>query len=178
MFCMIMMVALELQQYNNIQHCPHSSRVCSLDLFLSWVISSGGWYSNAKISVSMYQNFGLSVIASADIFPQEMIAAIPWNLSISSTTLNQGLNGSNSLQYYHNLAINETIISPTNQAALFLLLEKNDPHSKWHPYFNILPSSISTPIYYTVDELNQLQASHLKGKCQNVHNYRFIHLHR
>ncbi|XP_038075017.1 actin-histidine N-methyltransferase-like [Patiria miniata] len=43
--------------------------------------------------------------------------------------------------------------------ALFLLMERQSEHSNWKPYINILPSSYQVPLYFTPDELQQLQGS-------------------
>ncbi|KAF9771541.1 hypothetical protein IL306_010804 [Fusarium sp. DS 682] len=37
-------------------------------------------------------------------------------------------------------------------------------NSKWKPYFDVLPSSFDTPMFWSDDELDQLQASHMRHK--------------
>ncbi|KAK2672529.1 hypothetical protein RAB80_012608 [Fusarium oxysporum f. sp. vasinfectum] len=37
-------------------------------------------------------------------------------------------------------------------------------NSKWKPYFDVLPSSFDTPMFWSDNELDQLQASHMRHK--------------
>jgi hypothetical protein len=37
-------------------------------------------------------------------------------------------------------------------------------NSQWKPYFDVLPSSFDTPMFWSENELEQLQASHMRHK--------------
>ncbi|KAI1044561.1 hypothetical protein LB505_010385 [Fusarium chuoi] len=37
-------------------------------------------------------------------------------------------------------------------------------NSKWKPYFDVLPSAFDTPMFWSDNELDQLQASHMRHK--------------
>lgn len=52
-------------------------------------------------------------------------------------------------------------ITATNEMALHLLYELVQPSSHWRPYLNVLPESIPTTLFYTEEEMAELQSSSL-----------------
>lgn len=52
-------------------------------------------------------------------------------------------------------------MSNTHFSALFLLYEHDKPDSLWRPYFDVLPSTFDTTLYWTDEELKALEGSDL-----------------
>lgn len=47
--------------------------------------------------------------------------------------------------------------------ALIILDAKNDPHSKWKPWIETLPTSFETPFHWTESQLSELQSPRMVG---------------
>lgn len=104
---------------------------------------------------------GLGLLAQKDISRNELVLEVPKSLWINSDTvaaseigtLCQGLR-------------------PWISIALFLLREKAlGPSSPWFPYLRILPRSTNSPIFWSDEELLEIQGTQLLSTTEGVKEY-------
>lgn len=46
----------------------------------------------------------------------------------------------------------------------YMARERKNPQSRWTPYLDILPETYTTPIYWTKEELAEIEGTNLHGK--------------
>ncbi|KAK5576462.1 hypothetical protein RB653_007606 [Dictyostelium firmibasis] len=128
----------------------------SLNEFNKWLINNKV-YKNPKIEIKVLEKYGRSIVAKQPIKKNEKLISVP-KLVIMS---NMG-------GFSHHLPSeiyepSSTMgISPTNLQAIFLMYCKLNERSFWHPYVSVLPKQFTTSIYFSEEELDQLQSSKLK----------------
>lgn len=127
------------------------------DAFMSWLSSQPGVIISSKLSLHDYseENSGRGVIATQDIAEDEVLFSIPRAslLSWQNSTLRQ------------HLSEDEVAgLGDWNTLILTMLYENGLPSSRWAPYFQILPGSFTTPMFWSESETAELQGSTLASK--------------
>ncbi|KAE9962716.1 hypothetical protein BLS_010104 [Venturia inaequalis] len=126
--------------------------------FLGWLSRSGADI-NPKIDIAdlRQQNAGRGVVSTANIDQDEVLFSIPRSivLSVQNSPFRQ----------QHGDLLSSLAEDPWLSLILVMLYEYGrGPESNWKPYFDILPCSFDTLIYWSENELEELQASAVVGK--------------
>eukprot|EP01133_Synstelium_polycarpum_P005669 gene5669-6545_t len=59
-------------------------------------------------------------------------------------------------------AVSRAQVSRTDSQAVYIMYSLLNPSSFWHEYVSILPKTLSTTLYYTNEEMEELQASRVR----------------
>ncbi|KAM9991559.1 hypothetical protein ACTFIZ_004961 [Dictyostelium cf. discoideum] len=128
----------------------------SLNEFNKWLINNKV-YKNPKIEIKILEKYGRSIVAKQSIKKNEKLISVP-KLIIMSNMGGFSHHLPNEI-YEASISIG---ISPTNLQAIFLMYCKLNDKSFWYPYVSVLPKEFTTSIYFTEEELDELQSSKLK----------------
>ncbi|TID27664.1 SET domain-containing protein [Venturia nashicola] len=123
------------------------------ECFLSWLSRSGA-NINPKMEIAdlRQQNAGRGVVSTANIEQDEVLFSIPRSIILSVQN--------SSFRQQHGDLLSSLIEDPWLSLILVTLYEYGQgSDSNWKPYFDILPSSFDTLIYWSENELEELQAS-------------------
>ncbi|XP_076359658.1 actin-histidine N-methyltransferase-like isoform X2 [Tachypleus tridentatus] len=119
--------------------------------FLAWCKQHGT--QSDKVTIQPLDKEEYGIVAKSELKEGEVFLTVPRDLIISSTTAKKSKLGP--------LLEKDAILQemPNVVLALHLLLEYFDPESFWQPYLSILPAEYNTPLYFTCEELEELQGS-------------------
>ncbi|KAK2764889.1 hypothetical protein FQN54_008586 [Arachnomyces sp. PD_36] len=122
------------------------------DNFLSWLTQRPGVAVNPKIYIAdlRAQGAGRGVVAQQDISEDEILFTIPRDvlLSVQNSKLRD------------QLPTNLDELGPWLSLMLVMIYEYlQGEASRWHPYFQALPSTFDTLMFWSEPELSELQAS-------------------
>lgn len=116
--------------------------------FKEWFEDNGGVFK--KIDVFQSEAMGRGLIAVEDIQENDLIIKVPANVVLSMKTLRQATDPS--------LQLLTKGFEPETALAGWLLYEKcRGDESFFKPYIDILPTYISSLIYFSKDELHELE---------------------
>lgn len=123
----------------------------AIDKFLNWMFENGGMFD--FITVEEFPGYELGLKIDKDVSQGDLVISVPRKLMITTE------NAQNSV--FGTLLEKDTMLKnmPNVSLAMFLLIEKFTPDSFWKPYIDILPSSYSTVLYFTKDELVEFKES-------------------
>lgn len=115
----------------------------TVNALLNWVRSEGGKFS-VSVERSQGDNAGRILVASEDIVPDGLILFIPSKLVFCVDRISDRLR--NILEI-----IPETILqrSEATDLILFLIYERNRPHSFWKPFLDAQPTEFTSPLLQT-----------------------------
>jgi hypothetical protein len=139
------------------------------DALKTWLRAGGAIFD--KIDIKEFDNYGRGLVATADIQPGQVVLSIPWSLALTPANIeHRALHAdSEHVTELHRTAVQELLwyledqpLGATDEMALLLLNEQNNPNSYWRAYLDILPRSYSTSYYFSAEELQELQQSKLK----------------
>lgn len=145
---------IEIETGESDAHAESIDTRCSsatIDRFTDWVKSNGAIFEGSEITE--FQGYDLGLKANTDISQDSLIIAIPRKLML---TVEEAKNSSLGPLIERELILKTM---PNVALAIFLLLEKSKKDSFWKPYLDILPNTYSTVLYFTPDELRELQSS-------------------
>ncbi|GFT00203.1 actin-histidine N-methyltransferase [Nephila pilipes] len=119
--------------------------------FYEWCEENGAEFSSVEVQEIKEGNFG--AVAKVDIKEKEPFLKIPRKIMMSEISAKNSRLGP--------LISSDPILQhmPNVQVAMHLLTELLDPKSFWLPYISILPSSYSTILYFSMNEIKELQKS-------------------
>ncbi|KAL5553730.1 hypothetical protein UlMin_041131 [Ulmus minor] len=103
---------------------------------------------------------GLGLVAQRDIGRNEVVLEVPKRLWINPDVVAASEIG--------NLCSG---LKPWVSVALFLLRERSRDDSKWRRYFDILPEYTNSTIFWSEEELSELQGSQLLSTTMGVKEY-------
>lgn len=104
---------------------------------------------------------GLGLVSERDMLRNEVVMEIPKKLWIDTDTVASSEIGSVALG-----------LTPWVSIALFLLREKAmGADSSWRPYLDILPEETDSPIFWSEEELSQIQGTQLLSTTIGVKEY-------
>ncbi|OZJ06872.1 hypothetical protein BZG36_00020 [Bifiguratus adelaidae] len=127
------------------------------EAFLSWLKGEGATISD-KIAIHDYtsEGAGRGVIAKADISENEELFSLPRSvlLAVQTSTLKD------------QPALKEVLdeLNGWNPLILSMMYESGKSDSRWKPYFDILPKSLDTPMFWDQNDLKHLKATGVIGK--------------
>jgi len=125
-----------------------------LSNFKQWFLTNGGKLDNS-IDITSFPGMGNGFIAMTSINEGKRILSIPHKLIFSLSNMKQSKDHDIQLIYKHLATSDHDLAIIT-----WLLLEyKKQKESFFYPYIEILPSYISSLLYYNTSELAQLQSS-------------------
>ncbi len=119
------------------------------EIFLKWFKNIDGMSFSPKIALNDYssENAGRGVIAIDDIEEDEVLFSIPRKAVLSVETS----------EIYKKIPSMETL--PDWPALILTMLYESIHDSFWKPYFDILPSTFDTPMFWNEEELEWLRGS-------------------
>ncbi|RUS23062.1 hypothetical protein BC937DRAFT_92821 [Endogone sp. FLAS-F59071] len=120
--------------------------------FLQWLHDHSATISS-KIAFKNYSNEGAGrgVVALEDIEEGELLFAIPRSILLSQYT--------SDLSKIESVRAELNSLKGWNPLILSMLYESQREDSKWKPYFEILPKSFSTPIFWSDEDLRELEGT-------------------
>ncbi|KAK0086822.1 hypothetical protein PV325_002463 [Microctonus aethiopoides] len=126
-----------------------TKRSTAIEQFMKWLNDDGANVSGA--SIAEFPGYDLGLKAERDLSCNDLVLEIPGKLIFSTETAAPELI---TLQ-------NDPLIQHMPQVALAiaLLIEKHKDNSKWKPYLNILPTTYSTVLYMTTNDMIELKGS-------------------
>ncbi|ELR18348.1 SET domain containing protein [Acanthamoeba castellanii str. Neff] len=124
--------------------------------FEAWFAEQGG-SRHAGVQLRTLPTFGRSVVAAHDIATGETLLSVPFSLVVDSADAPLAT----AAPEIRRILDEEFPLSATNENALLLLVHKNDPNSPWQRYIDVLPSTFSTTLFFSDDELSYLEGSSL-----------------
>ncbi|XP_073241569.1 actin-histidine N-methyltransferase-like [Porites lutea] len=127
------------------------SRQDNIAGFIKWFNENGG--KADSVEIGHYGQQGLGLKAIADIKSGELFASIPRKLMMSAETARNSelaplIEKDNILRVMQNACL-----------VLHVYCEKLKKNSFWKPYLDILPTSYSTTLYFSIDEMQDLKGS-------------------
>ncbi|KAK7420188.1 N-lysine methyltransferase setd6 [Neonectria punicea] len=140
--------------------------------FLQWFQSlPGATFSNAiKIVDLRDRNAGRGIIALQDIAPETTLFTIPRRgiINVETSELPKKLPDIFDLDGHVSDDEDEDAVPPMDSWSSLILVMIYEylqgDKSTWKPYFDVLPSAFDTPMFWSDDELEQLQSSHMRSK--------------
>ncbi|XP_061990706.1 ribulose-1,5 bisphosphate carboxylase/oxygenase large subunit N-methyltransferase, chloroplastic [Rosa rugosa] len=103
---------------------------------------------------------GMGLVAHRDIARNEVVLEVPKRLWINPDAVSASEIG--------NVCSG---LKPWVSVALFLLREKSRDDSKWRLYFDILPESTNSTVFWSEEELDELQGTQLLSTTIGVKEY-------
>eukprot|EP00897_Mesotaenium_endlicherianum_P010636 jgi/Mesen1/9600/ME000657S08867 len=125
-----------------------------LAIFWDWLKEGGVNAAETAVRPGIVPE-GLGLLARRHIAVGDEVAVIPNSLCISLETVRGSPIGK---------VVGDD--KPWVALALFILLEKADENSKWKPYLDILPEKLDSPLFWSDEELAELQGSQLLGQVE------------
>lgn len=127
------------------------ARALKLEALLEWMQEHGA--EVGAVRPAHFQGFGWGLRAERDMGDGELVVAVPRRLMLTSEHVESSVLGS--------LLLKDPMLQhmPHVALALLLLVEKHSPQSFWRPYVLALPSSYSTVLYFSTQELQELKGS-------------------
>ncbi|KAL9984830.1 hypothetical protein ACROYT_G007166 [Oculina patagonica] len=137
------------------------SRKDHISSFVQWFNENGGKAEHVVIDDFGQQGLGLKAVS--DIKSGELFITIPRKLMLSAETARNSELGP--------LIEKDNILRVMQNACLVLHVycEKLKENSFWKPYLDILPTSYSTTLYFTVDEMQALKGSPAFGEALKLY---------
>lgn len=149
----ILQQIVQQQQQQQKSEVPNQQRECEVAVkcFTDWVRSNGAKFDGA--SVASFAGYELGVKAEMDLVQGSLVIAVPRDMMMTVETAAKSPLGV--------LMDKDQILKnmPNVTLAMFLLVEKFKGDSFWKPYIDLLPKSYTTVLYFTVEELEELQGS-------------------
>ncbi|EGC32310.1 hypothetical protein DICPUDRAFT_155733 [Dictyostelium purpureum] len=134
----------------------NTKEIESLKEFKEWLVNNNA-YINPNIDIELLDKYGRSIVAKKSIKKQDKLISIPKDIIMSNIG---GYPKKIPKEIYEQ--VQSIGLSPTNLQAVFIMYSKLNEKSFWHPYVTVLPESFSTSLYFSDNELDELQASQLK----------------
>ncbi|XP_027096943.1 ribulose-1,5 bisphosphate carboxylase/oxygenase large subunit N-methyltransferase, chloroplastic-like [Coffea arabica] len=131
----------------------------SVQTFWQWLCDEGVVSSKTPVKPGVVPE-GLGLVATRDIAKNEVVLEVPKRFWINPDAAAASEIGSVC-----------SGLKPWIAVALFLLTEKSREDSKWKFYFEILPQSTDSTIFWSDEELAELQGTQLLSTTLGVKEY-------
>uniref|UniRef100_A0A0N4ZV89 protein-histidine N-methyltransferase n=1 Tax=Parastrongyloides trichosuri TaxID=131310 RepID=A0A0N4ZV89_PARTI len=127
-----------------------NNREDNLIVFKKWCIDMDITFDGVDIVKVDENNYGL--VATENIIDKQVLIQVPRKAIFSLDAVYEN-------PLYKKIASNDALLSRMDNVSLvfFMCVERLNKNSKWHEYFNILPSKFTTPINYSLEELEPLK---------------------
>lgn len=143
----------KIKNIESILDAPVGNRtsVANIKKFTNWANENGAKFEG--LSIKEYPGYELGLCTEKEIQESSLVIAVPRKMMLTTEAAMKSILGpliskDRMLQNMPNVAL-----------AMFLLIEKFSENSFWKPYIEILPNSYTTVLYFTTDELFELDAS-------------------
>ncbi|KAI8977011.1 hypothetical protein BDF20DRAFT_872393 [Mycotypha africana] len=138
--------------------------------FLDWLINNGASISDS-IAFKDYssENAGRGVVATKDIKDGDVLFSIPRSLLLSQLTT--------SLKEVDGLLDDLNGLLGWTPLIISLMYEMKKDDSFWKPYLDVLPQAFSTPMFWTEEELKELNGTDVIpkiGRSEAEETYRDV----
>ncbi|XP_077224875.1 rubisco methyltransferase family protein [Tasmannia lanceolata] len=137
-----------------------SSPSPSTQNFWQWLCDKGVVSSTSPLAKPGIVPEGLGLVAQRNISQNEVVVQVPKKLCINPDTVSSSDIGKLC-----------SGLKPWVSVALFLLREKAREDSTWGCYFDILPQTTNSTIYWSEEELSELQGTQLLSTTMGVKDY-------
>eukprot|EP01137_Pigoraptor_chileana_P024110 Opistho-2@91522 len=122
----------------------------ALAKFRDWFAENGGVAN--KVQVQRINPRDVGVVALEDIAAGETVLSVPLSLIVTR----EDAMGSFLEKYY------EEVDGETNFMALYIIYENSRPESKWRAYWDALPHTVYSTLWFGDFEYEKMQASRVK----------------
>lgn len=132
----------------------------ALQSFWQWVCQNGVLSTKSPSVRPGTVPEGLGLVALKNISRNEVVIEVPKKFwinfdTVTATDIGKFCSG----------------LKPWMSIALFLLTEKNKEDSPWRSYLDILPTTTDSPIFWSEEELSELQGTQLLSTTVGMKNY-------
>ncbi|CEF67994.1 Histone-lysine N-methyltransferase setd3 [Strongyloides ratti] len=126
------------------------NREDNLTTFKKWCKDEQIFFDKVDIIKIDDNNYGL--VSTEDVMDKQVLIKVPRKAIFSIDTIHEN-------PIYKKIIVNDILLSNMNNVALvfFMCIERLNKDSKWQDYFNILPTKFTTPVNYTIEELELLK---------------------
>lgn len=150
----VLKLVLLLCCFTVLSNCS-SSDDALLDALFSWFEAGGGVF-DGRLRVRSTSSKGRAVFAEEAVSEGTLLVRVPKNLLIHDLYSKDSAFGPVATSLYD-------VLSATEESALHLLFLKHaGVETRFLPYINSLPKTFSTPLFWTDEELDLLEASHVR----------------
>ncbi|XP_059648815.1 ribulose-1,5 bisphosphate carboxylase/oxygenase large subunit N-methyltransferase, chloroplastic-like isoform X2 [Cornus florida] len=131
----------------------------AVQTFWQWLREEGVVYSETPVKPGVVPE-GLGLVAQRDIAENEVVLKVPRRLwinpeTVSASEIGDVCNG----------------LKPWVSVSLFLIREKLRDDSLWRYYFDILPQYTNSTLYWSEEELSEIQGTQLLSTTLAVKEY-------
>lgn len=123
----------------------------TIQTFMNWITENGAEVKGCEIKI--FEDYEMGLLVNQEIPASSLVISVPRKLMLTAEMACKG--------DLKDLFDKDQILKnmPNVGLAIFLLYEKFKKESFWRPYMNILPTTYSTILYFSVEELEQLKGS-------------------
>ncbi|KAI9472171.1 MAG: hypothetical protein EXX96DRAFT_583114 [Benjaminiella poitrasii] len=127
------------------------------DVFLKWLKNNGTTLSES-IALKDYrsENAGRGVIATKDIKEGDLLFSLPRTILLSQLTTG--------LSKMEGVSEDLTKLTGWSPLIVSMMYESQKEDSFWKPYFDVLPRAFSTPMFWSEDDLKELEGTDIVAK--------------
>ncbi|KAF2924956.1 hypothetical protein DAI22_06g016900 [Oryza sativa Japonica Group] len=128
-----------------------------LDSFLQWLQANGADLRGCTIRRCGREGYGVFSTAAEAGATDEVVMVVPLDLAITPMrVLQDPLVGPRCRALFEEGGVDDRLL-----VMLFLMVERLRPSSLWKPYLDMLPSTFGSSIWFTEDELAELEGTTL-----------------
>ncbi|KAL2946699.1 hypothetical protein AAZX31_20G028900 [Glycine max] len=131
----------------------------AVDTFWQWLKEEGVVSAKTPVKPSVVPE-GLGLVALKDISRNEVVLQVPKRLWINPDAVAASEIGKVCIG-----------LKPWLAVALFLIRESSRSNSLWKHYFSVLPKETDSTIYWSEEELSELQGTQLLNTTRSVKQY-------
>ncbi|KAI5062087.1 hypothetical protein GOP47_0022626 [Adiantum capillus-veneris] len=133
-----------------------------LQSFKAWLTQRGVLSNSSSVRPQQVESQGLGLVASGRPIAQgEEVLNVPQELWMSVAAARS----------HPDIGPFCTNLRPWVTLALFLLFEKGMPSSPWRSYIDILPHTLDSPLFWSDEELAQIEGTQLLGSISGYHQH-------
>lgn len=155
-------VLMKLKNIESILEQPIGNRnsVANVKKFTKWAGENGANFEG--LTIQEYEGYELGLKTEREVVEGSLVISVPRKLMLTIESAKNSILGplidkDRMLQNMPNVAL-----------AMFLLIEKFSSNSFWKPYIDILPNSYTTVLYFSNDELIELDNSPTLDASLNI----------
>uniref|UniRef100_A0A0K0F732 protein-histidine N-methyltransferase n=1 Tax=Strongyloides venezuelensis TaxID=75913 RepID=A0A0K0F732_STRVS len=139
-----------LTSYKGKNNTQSIDRETNLNTFKVWCKDMEIFFDKVDVVKVDDNNYGL--IATEDIADNQILIKVPRNAIFSIDSIHEN-------PIYKKIISNDVLLSKMDNVALvfFMCVERLNKDSKWQKYFDILPTKFTTPVNYSIEELELLK---------------------
>jgi len=145
---------ISIQRKNCHTRSPPPIEECR-EPFLAWLESRGIAMADAPFELRHDLPEGSGLVATRSIEENERFLEVPARAIISMRTVEESI--------VERIPADPIKKMSSVKMAVWLALERNHTQSEWLPYLDVMPRSLSLPLFWEMEELAQLQGTSSYG---------------